>query len=152
MTMELEPKQYPLPKEVPVLPVRDIVLFPHAVTPLTVGRESSVNLINSLGEDKIIAVTAQHDPRIDDPTPGDLNEIGTSALVHKVIRMPNQSLFTFVEGLERVRLHGYTQTAPFLKAGVEKLTEIEPENTPEMEALQRYVVVIFQQIVAASPG
>ena len=150
--MELESKQYPLPKEVPVLPVRDIVLFPHAVTPLTVGRESSVNLINSLGEDKIIAVTAQHDPRIDDPTPGDLNEIGTSALVHKVIRMPNQSLFIFVEGLERVRLQGYTQTAPFLKANVEKLTEIEPEKTPEMEALQRNVVVIFQQIVAASPG
>src|SRR5271169_2544245 len=87
----------------PVLPVRDTVLFPHAVMPLTVGRESSVNLINSLGEEKIIAVTAQKDARTDEPAPTDLYAVGTLALVHKIIRMPNQSLFIFVEGLERVR-------------------------------------------------
>src|SRR5246500_4832160 len=86
----------------PVLPVRDTVLFPHAVLPLTVGRDSSVQLINSLGEDKTIVVVAQREARVDTPQPTDLYSIGTLAVVHKVVKMPNQSLFVFAEGLERV--------------------------------------------------
>ena len=76
----------------PVLPVRDTVLFPHAVLPLTVGRESSVLLINSLGEDKTIVVVAQREARVDSPQPSDLYALGTLAVVHKVVKMPNQSL------------------------------------------------------------
>ncbi len=150
--MESENKIHPVPPEVAVLPVRDMVLFPHAVLPLTIGRESSINLINSLGEEKVIAVSAQRDPRNDTPGPTDLFETGTLALVHKIIRMPNQSLFIFAEGLSRIRIGEYTQTTPFLKARTEKLEEIEPEKTPEIEGLQRNVVAAFQQIVAASPG
>lgn len=71
----------------PVLPVRDTVLFPHAVLPLTVGRESSVQLINSLGEDKTIVVVAQREARVDSPQPSDLFSVGTLAVVHKVVRM-----------------------------------------------------------------
>src|SRR5215470_945815 len=74
----------------PILPVRDTVLFPHAVLPLTVGRESSVQLINSLGEEKQIIVVAQREARIDAPQPADLFSIGTLATVHKVVKMPNQ--------------------------------------------------------------
>src|SRR6266404_9237390 len=88
----------------PVLPVRDTVLFPHAVLPLTVGRESSVNLINSLGEEKTIIVVAQREARIDAPQPSDLYHVGTLAVVHKVVKMPNQSLFVFAEGLDRIEL------------------------------------------------
>src|SRR5580693_4223417 len=91
-------------RALPILPVRDTVLFPHAVLPLTVGRESSVQLINSLGEDKTIVVVAQREARVDTPQPADLYAIGTLAVVHKVVKMPNQSLFVFAEGLERVRL------------------------------------------------
>jgi len=80
------------PKNLPVLPVRDTVLFPHAVLPLTVGRESSVELINSLGEDKTIVVAAQREARVDSPQPSDLFSIATLATVHKVVKMPNQSL------------------------------------------------------------
>src|SRR5579883_832838 len=83
----------------PVLPVRDTVLFPHAVLPLTVGRESSVQLINSLGDDKTIIVVAQREARVDAPQPSDLYTVGTLAVVHKVVKMPNQSLFVFAEGL-----------------------------------------------------
>jgi len=150
--MESETKNYTVPHEVPVLPVRDMVLFPHAVLPLTVGRESSISLINMLGEEKIIAVVAQRDPRIDNPGPDDLYETATLAIVHKIIRMPNQSLFIFAEGLTRIRITEYTQKTPFLKARAEKLPEIEPAKTPEVEALQRNIVASFQQIVAASPG
>ena len=96
----------------PILPVRDTVLFPHAVLPLTVGRESSVQLINSLGEDKTIVVVAQREARVDAPQASDLYTVGTLAVVHKVVKMPNQSLFVFAEGLERVRLTEFSQLTP----------------------------------------
>ena len=113
----------------PVLPVRDTVLFPHAVLPLTVGREASVNLINSLGEDKTIVVVAQREARVDQPQPTDLFTIGTLATVHKVVKMPNQSLFVFTEGLERVRLKEYVQVSPYLKAILEPVDETGPSKS-----------------------
>jgi len=82
---------------IPVLPVRDTVLFPHAVLPLTVGRESSIQLIESLGEERTIIVAAQLDPKLDTPRPGDLHAVGTLATVHKVVRMPKP---------EPIRVHG----------------------------------------------
>jgi len=139
-------------KALPVLPVRDTVLFPHAVLPLTVGRESSVQLINSLGEDKTIIVVAQREARVDTPQPTDLYTVGTSAIVHKVVKMPNQSLFVFAEGLERVKLGEFTQLAPFMTAHYSTLPEgTTPVATSEIEALQRNVLTLFQQIVAGSP-
>jgi ATP-dependent Lon protease len=135
----------------PVLPVRDTVLFPHAVLPLTVGRESSVQLINSLGEDKTIVVVAQREARVDSPQPSDLYSFGTSAIVHKVVKMPNQSLFVFAEGLERVQLTEFTQLTPFMRARVSPVPETAPAPSSEIEALQRNVLTLFQQIVAGSP-
>ena len=134
-----------------VLPVRDTVLFPHAVLPLTVGRESSIQLIESLGEERTIVVAAQLDPRLDTPQPNDLHTVGTLATVHKVVRMPNQSRFVFTEGTERVRLSRFIQSEPFMMAEIEPLEEIESPETPNFEALVRNVVSQFQQIVAESP-
>jgi ATP-dependent Lon protease len=138
-------------RSLPILPVRDTVLFPHAVLPLTVGRESSVQLINSLGEDKTIVVVAQREARVDSPQPTDLYSIGTLAVVHKVVKMPNQSLFVFAEGLERVRLADFAQLTPFMRARVTTIAEIIPPKDSEIEALQRNVLTLFQQIVAGSP-
>src|SRR6202007_2669943 len=120
----------------PVLPVRDTVLFPHAVLPLTVGRESSVQLINSLGEDKTIIVVAQREARVDAPQPSDLYTVGTSAVVHKVVKMPNQSLFVFAEGLERIKLGEFTQLDPFMNAYYSALPGAGgPIATRQMDAL-----------------
>jgi ATP-dependent Lon protease len=138
-------------RTLPVLPVRDTVLFPHAVLPLTVGRESSVQLINSLGEDKTIIVVAQREARVDSPQPTDLFAVGSLAVVHKVVRMPNQSLFVFAEGLERVKVTEYTQITPFMRATVETIPEAAAPKGAEIEALQRNVLTLFQQIVAGSP-
>src|SRR5712692_4746710 len=138
-------------RSLPILPVRDTVLFPHAVLPLTVGRESSVQLINSLGEDKTIVVVAQREARVDSPQPTDLYSIGTLAVVHKVVKMPNQSLFVFAEGLERVRLADFAQLSPFMRARVTTIPETIPPKDSEVEALQRNVLTLFQQIVAGSP-
>ncbi|MGA8727932.1 MAG: endopeptidase La [Terracidiphilus sp.] len=139
------------PRRVSILPVRDTVLFPHAVLPLTVGRESSIQLIESLGEERSIVVTAQLDPRLDAPKPADLHDVGTLATVHKIVRMPNQSRFVFTEGVERVRILSYVQTEPYMVAEVETLADIEPETTSGTEALVRNVIGQFQQIVAESP-
>jgi ATP-dependent Lon protease len=138
-------------RRVPVLPVRDTVLFPHAVLPLTVGRESSIQLIESLGEDRSIVVTAQKDARLDTPTPDDMHTVGTLATVHKIVRMPNQSRFVFTEGVERVRVLRFLQTEPFMVAEVEALEAEEPEPSANVEALVRIVIAQFQQIVSESP-
>src|SRR5437764_12716572 len=138
-------------RTLPVLPVRDTVLFPHAVLPLTVGRETSVQLINSLGADKTIVVVAQREARVDSPQPTDLFSIGTVATVHKVVKMPNQSLFVFAEGLDRVQIREYLQLQPYMRAVVETVPEPTSQKTPELEALQRNVLTLFQQIVAGSP-
>ncbi|MBV9145245.1 MAG: endopeptidase La [Acidobacteria bacterium] len=139
-------------RSLPILPVRDTVLFPHAVLPLTVGRESSVQLINQMGEEKSIVVVAQREARVDTPQPTDLYSIGTLATVHKVVKMPNQSLFVFTEGVERVHVRDYQQLTPFMKATVEKIPEPKTEASgPEIEALQRNVLTLFQQIVTGSP-
>ena len=138
-------------RSLPILPVRDTVLFPHAVLPLTVGRESSVQLINQLGEEKSIVVVAQREARVDTPQPTDLYSIGTLATVHKVVKMPNQSLFVFTEGVERVHVRDYQQLTPFMRATVDTIPEPQSESGPEIEALQRNVLTLFQQIVTGSP-
>jgi ATP-dependent Lon protease len=138
-------------RALPILPVRDTVLFPHAVLPLTVGRESSIQLIQSLGDEKTIVVVAQRDAHMDSPQPSDLHSYGTLATIHKVVKMPNQSLFVFTEGTERVKLEAFSQIEPFMTASVETVPEIPAQKGPELEALQRNVLSQFQQIVTASP-
>ena len=138
-------------EELPILTVRDTVLFPHALLPINVGRPSSIALVSSLGENRLLGVVSQRDPREDAPGPKDLYDVGTVAMIHKVVRMKEGTLL-FCEGLSRMRITGYTSTDPYLRARIERLPEMEPEPTPALEALRRDVVGIFQQIVAASPN
>jgi ATP-dependent Lon protease len=142
----------PPPEELPVLTVRDTVIFPGALLPITVGRPSSVALVQSLGENRTMAVVSQLDPHVDVPGPEDLYEVGTVCVIHKAIRVPRENLLLFCEGLARIRTKDFTSREPFLKARVERITEVEPQITPEVEALRQNVVGLFQQIVAASPN
>ena len=142
----------PAVEELPVLTVRDTVLFPGSLLPITIGRPSSVALVQSLGENRTIVVISQLDPRVDSPGPEDLYQVGTICVMHKVIRMPRENLLLFCEGIARVRTREFTSTEPFLKARVERLAEVEPPMTPEMEALRQNVASLFQQIVEASPN
>src|SRR3990172_1162895 len=122
--------------ELPILPVRDTVLFPNAILPLTVGRESSLKLVAELKEEeKFVGVVAQRDARVDNPQPVDLYQIGTAAFVHKIIRLPNQSLFVFVEGLQRIAVLEVIQQEPYLKARVQQLSDGMPtEKASDFEA------------------
>ena len=150
-TPEQESSTEPL-EEMPILTVRDTVIFPGAMLPITVGRPSSVALVNSLGENRHLAVISQLDPRVDTPRPEDLYRVGTVCVMHKAIRVPKDNLLLFCEGLGRMHTREFTATEPFLKARIERIADVEPEITPEVEALRQNVVSLFQQIVTASPN
>jgi ATP-dependent Lon protease len=138
--------------ELPVLTVRDTVIYPGALLPITVGRPASLALVQSLGENRTMAVVSQLDPRVESPMPDDLYQIGTICVMHKAIKVPKDNLLLFCEGIARIRTTEFTATEPYLRARVERLSEIEPANTPEVEALRQNVTSLFQQIVNASPN
>src|SRR5665213_1494405 len=141
----------PEPEELPILAVRDTVLFPNALLPLSVGRPTSVALVESLGENRLIGVLSQIDPRTDVPGPHELHETGTVAIIHKIVRMREGQLL-FCEGVARMKIRKYVSSEPFLRAQIERLPEIEPEMTPELTALRQNVLGEFTQIVAATPN
>src|ERR1700690_3979087 len=141
-----------IPPELPVLPVRDTVLFPGAVMPLPVGRESSLALLDSLeGPEKLLGVVAQLDPRIESPTGTDLHTVGTLAKVHKMVRMPNGNVVAFLEGLDRLRVLEVVGLKPFMKARVELQPNLGEDRDPELTALERNVQELFPDLVARSP-
>jgi ATP-dependent Lon protease len=145
-------KKHTLPETLPILPVRDTVLFPGAVLPLTVGRESSLALVNSLtGEEKLLGVIAQLDPRVEDPAAADLHKVGTLAKVHKTVKMPNGNVVVFMEGLQRIRVEDLLGLRPFLRAHVVAEPDIIGENDTELEALERNAQDLFRDVVSHSP-
>jgi ATP-dependent Lon protease len=145
-------KKFTMPEVLSVLPVRDTVLFPGAVLPLTVGRESSLALVNSLeGEEKLLGVVAQLDPRIEDPSAADLHKVGTLAKVHKTVKMPNGNVVIFLEGLQRVLITELITLRPYLRAHVQAQPDITGPVDAELEALQRNAQDLFRDVVSHSP-
>src|ERR1700733_11230174 len=133
-----KPTVPPVPPELAILPVRDTVLFPGGVMPLTVGRESSLALLNSLeGNERLLGVVAQLDPRVEDPTDVDLHRTGTMARIHKTVKMPNGNLVVFVEGLARIQIVGLAGLKPFLRARVEAVPDLIGPRDSELAALER---------------
>ena len=140
------------PQDLPVLPVRDTVLFPGAIMPLPVGRESSLALLDSLeGPEKILAVVAQLDPRVEVPGGTDLHNVGTLAKVHKMVRTPNGTVVAFLEGLGRLRVAEVIGLKPFLRARVEEQPDLEDQPGAELTALERNVKELFREVVVRSP-
>ena len=148
----VEFREAEFPEEIALLPVRDTVLFPRAVMPLNIGRESSISLVTSLGENKILGVVAQRDPRVDAPDPDDLYHLGTLAVIHKSVRMPDNSLLIFCEGLERIRVTEFVSQKPYYTVRYEQVMEEDSETTPEMEALRQNSIHVFSEVVELSPA
>jgi ATP-dependent Lon protease len=141
-----------LPEVLSILPVRDTVLFPGAVLPLTVGRDSSLALVYALeGDEKFLGVVAQLDPRIEDPAAADLHKVGTLAKVHKTVKMPNGNVVIFLEGMYRIRVIEIIGLRPYLRARVEKEIEFVGEMDAELQALQRNAQDLFRDVVSHSP-
>src|SRR2546428_12217624 len=145
-------KKYIVPETLPILPVRDTVLFPGAVLPLTVGRESSLALVNTLhGEEKLLGVVAQLDPRIEDPAAADLHKVGTLAKVHKTVKMPNGNVVIFLEGLQRIQVLELIGLRPFLQARVEAEPGIIGAADKGIETLERNAQGLFRERRSQSP-
>jgi ATP-dependent Lon protease len=142
-----------VPTDLAILPLRDTILFPHAILPLAVARESSVALVHdAVRERKVIGVVTQRDPAIDDPVESDLYRVGTLTHIHKMFKFPDGSLRLVVQGVQRFRLHQVHQYRPFLKASIELLTETVPaDQEVEVKALAQSAQGLFQRVVELSP-
>ena len=128
-----------IPGSMPVLPVRDIVVFNYMILPLFVGREKSVKAVDAaLSGDRYILILSQKDESVDDPGPDDLYQVGTVGMIMRMLKMPDGRLKVLVQGLSRARVKRFVSDDPFHLAEVEPLAEAEPrELTPEQEALIR---------------
>jgi ATP-dependent Lon protease len=120
--------KFDVPPEVPILTVRNLVLFPGVVAPILVGRKKSLTIVNHASKtDDIIAVVCQRDPDVDDPEKEDLYEVGTFAKVVKLFTMPDKEVTAIVQGLSRCEIKEITQTSPYLKGMCIKVDEEEPD-------------------------
>src|SRR5947199_827323 len=139
---DIQQKIQTIPDELPILPVRDAVIFPNAVIPLTVGRESSVKLINDVQQgDGMLVVLTQRDKRIDAPGPGDLYDVGTVSMVHRVMKTPEGNLFVIIMGVSRTHMDEFVQFEPYLRANISVLgDEKEDESGVDFWALGQIVV------------
>src|SRR5258706_2709906 len=150
---DIQQKVQTIPEQLPILPVRDAVIFPNAVIPLTVGRESSVKLINDVQQgDGMLVVLTQRDKRVDAPGPGDLYDIGTVSMIHRVMKTPEGNLFVIIMGVSRTKLEQFTQFDPYLRAKISPLAdEKEDESSVDFQALRRTVISQFERIIKLSP-
>ncbi|HIC58421.1 MAG TPA: endopeptidase La, partial [Acidobacteria bacterium] len=142
-----------IPDEIPVLPLRDTVLFPDSFMPLAVAREASIRLIDkALAEDQLVGVFTQREASIEEPTQDDLYSVGTITHIHKMFKLPDGSLRLIVQGLARVSLKTIIETDPFIRAAVSSAEEsVSDSDHLEIDALQRNINNNFQQIVSLSP-
>ena len=142
-----------IPEDMPVLPLRDTVLFPNSFMPLAVAREASVRLIDEASTSgRMIGVFTQREATVEEPLQDDLYPIGTATHIHKMFKLPDGSLRLIVQGLARVRLDKMVQTRPYLRAAVSVADEVlRAEDHLEIDALQRNIKSNFQQVVSLSP-
>ena len=142
------------PKTLPILPLRNTVLFPGVIIPITIGRDHSIRLIKETYKgNRTIGVLAQKDPNIESPEVEDLNSIGTVAHILKMLRMPDGNITAIIQGRKRFEIEEFVQTEPYFKAKVNRLDEKRPENNDkEFGALVDSVKDLALQIIEESPN
>jgi ATP-dependent Lon protease len=141
-----------MPEELPILPLRNTVLFPGIVLPITVGRDKSIKaVIDAYKGDKLIGVVAQKDSSVEDPAATDLEEIGTVARIVKQIKMPDNSTTVIIQGKRRFRLNSIASEDPYFKANVTLLEEQEAPRDEDFEAYTASIKELASQIIQLSP-
>ncbi|MBY0537006.1 MAG: endopeptidase La [Chitinophagaceae bacterium] len=142
-----------IPEVLPLLPLRNTVLFPGVVLPITVGRDKSIKAINEAYKtDKLVAVTAQKDPNVEDPGPADLEEIGTVARIVKLIKMPDGGTTVIIQGKKRFQLIAITEEDPYFKAKIQVLHEDAVPGGTDFEAYVSNIKDLATQIIQLSPN
>ena len=151
---EDEMRNAEIPDQLPILPLRNTVLFPGVVIPITVGRDKSIKLVKDAYKgDRTIAVVSQKDMTVEDPSFEQLNKVGTVAHIIKILQMPDGNTTVIIQGKQRVKLKELVQTEPYLIARVEKFPEDKPKtSSKEFKALISSVKEMALQIIQLSPN
>jgi ATP-dependent Lon protease len=147
----LEPDDVEIPHVLPILPLRETVVFPESMTPLAIGQERSIKLVDDVvAGDRMLALIATRNPENELPGFEDIYELGTAAVIHKMIRVPDGTLRVLVQGLRRIRLAKQVQNEPYL---IGEFVEVPDElvETREVEALTRNVQNLFARIIGLVP-
>jgi ATP-dependent Lon protease len=141
-----------VPAELPILPLRGLVVYPQTAMPLNIGQRRSVRLVDdAVSGDRLIGLVASRNPELEMPEPNDIYTIGTMAAILRLFRTPDGTIRLLVQGLARIRIEAYTQQEPFLRARVTHIPELV-EETNEVEALRRTVVDQFSKLAELVPS
>jgi ATP-dependent Lon protease len=141
----------PLPDALPILPLRETVTYPDTLTPLAVGQERSIKLVNDvLSGNRMLAMVASKDPENEAPGSGDLYGVGVAGTVARMMKVPDGTLRILVQGSERIRILDYVTEEPYLVARIEAMPDVIEQST-ELEALTRNVQSTFSEIIEAIP-
>ena len=141
-----------LPEELPILPLRNTVAFPFSMLPLVIGIPRSVKLIEDAMEgNRMIGLVLSKDGSLEEPTPGQIHEVGTVAIINRVVRAPNDNLNVVVQGLERFRVDHWTETDPYLKAKI-TLSPEEVTEGIELDAMIHSLRDLSKEVVALMPN
>ncbi len=142
-----------LPAVLPILPLRNTVLFPGVVIPITVGRDKSIKAVNDAYKaDKLIGVVAQKDSSVEEPTVSDLENIGTVAKLVKLIKMPDGGTTIIIQGRKRMKIDEITTDDPYFKGKVSYLEEEQLKDDPDFNALVGSIKDLAAQIISLSPN
>jgi ATP-dependent Lon protease len=146
-----ERAEQPLPGALPVLPVRDIVAYPETLTPLAVGQERSIKLVNDvLSGERMLVLVASRDPELEEPGPEDVYEVGVAGVVARMLKVPDGTIRILVQATERVRIGDYVTETPYMVARIEPLPD-QVAPSQELEALARNVQRTFAEIIEQIP-
>ena len=143
----------PIPEEIALLPLRNTVLFPGVVIPITVGRDKSIKAVNDAYKaDKLIGVVAQKDSNIEEPTVSDLEDIGTVAKLVKLIKMPDGGTTIIIQGRKRFKIEEITEEDPYFKAKIKLIEEEVLKDDKDFDAMVGSIKDLAGQIIAMSPN
>jgi ATP-dependent Lon protease len=149
-----EQGEFMIPAELPVLPLRGVVVYPMMWLPLTIGQERSIRLVDDAlvesSDQRIIGLFTSRSSEVEEPSPAEVYDVGTAAVVHRMLKAPDGSVRLIVQGLERIRVKRYVQEGPYLRAEVELLPDQEEESM-EQEALMRTTLELFRRLVQLIP-
>jgi len=147
------PKTPEIPNELPILPLRGVVVFPHTGVPLTIGQPRSIALVDDVvAGNRLVGLVASKNPDLETPGPDDLYSVGTVATVHRLFRAPDGTIRLLVQGMTRFRLREFIEEEPYLRANVELYPELVDEDGLELEALARNVRNQFEHIAEMVPS
>ncbi len=150
---EDESNRMEVPDEMSVLAMRNTVLYPGVIIPITIGRDKSIKLIREANKkDKTVVVVAQKNPQVEDPAPEDLYSVGTLAKIIRLMRMPDGSSTVIIQGKRRIRIDEFTQVDPFFKAKVSTLSDYENSEDKEFKAIIDSIRDISQKIINLAPN